>query len=419
VLIPAAVLTLVGLVWLWPGKAVNAPASSPASVTGDVVSVTQTACPAGSSVRGPCGTAAVQLTSGVHQGKEITTALPIGPGSPAVKPGDHVVLTPNGADPNGSSYDIVDHDRGSQLWLILIVFAAAVVGFGRWRGLSALGGLAVTFLMLLIFIIPSIAQGHQPLLVAIVGCSAVMLIALYLTHGPSTATSMAVLGTLASLALTGVLATLCTGALKLTGVATEETAFLTVQYHNVNMQGLLLAGIIIGALGALPDMTVTQAYTVTELAAANPNQGFLQLYQSASRVGRVHIASVINTIVLAYAGASLPLLLLLTNASGSWSSVITGQQLTEEIVRSVVGTLGLIAAAPITTALAAFAVAHRGSPTPPERPRHHDHDVYATSRQHHEGAHRDWTPPAQPRHATTDTHPYGRPASPPVWPDGR
>jgi uncharacterized membrane protein len=404
---------------LWPGKAVNAPASSPASVTGDVVSVTQEACAPGIPASGPCGTAAVQLTSGVHQGKEITTALPSGPGSPTVKPGDHVVLTPNGADPNGSSYAIVDHDRGSQLWLILIVFAAAVVGFGRWRGLSALGGLAVTFLMLLTFIIPSIAQGHQPLLVAIVGCSAVMLIALYLTHGPSTATSMAVLGTLASLALTGVLATLCTGALKLTGVATEETAFLTVQYHNVNMQGLLLAGIIIGALGALPDMTVTQAYTVTELAAANPQQGFLQLYQSASRVGRVHIASVINTIVLAYAGASLPLLLLLTNASGSWSTVITGQQLTEEIVRSVVGTLGLIAAAPITTALAAFAVAHRGSPTPPERPRHHDHDAYATSRQHHEGAHRDWTPPAQPRHATTDTHPYGRPASPPVWPDGR
>jgi uncharacterized membrane protein len=147
--------------------------------------------------------------------------------------------------------------------------------------------------------------------VAVVGSAAIMLVVLYLTHGFTAATSVAAMGTLISLALTGVLAAVATSATYLTGVASDETVYLSVSYGNVDMRGLLLAGILIGSLGVLDDIAVTQAATVEELAAANSTLTATQLYRSATRIGRAHIASVVNTIILAYAGAALPLLLLL------------------------------------------------------------------------------------------------------------
>jgi uncharacterized membrane protein len=180
-----------------------------------------------------------------------------------------------------------------------------------------------------------------------------MLTVLYLTHGFTMATSIAVIGTIASLTLTGVLATVSISLTHLSGITDEASLNLDLS-HSVNSQGLLLASIIIGALGVLDDVTVTQAATVTELARANPAYRFAQLYRAAARIGRAHIASVINTVVLAYAGASLPLLLLLSIGRQPLGDVLTGPALATEIVRSVAGTLGLIAAVPITTALAAL-----------------------------------------------------------------
>jgi len=388
IVVPAAVLTLIGLILLWPGKVASEPWTGPPHFTGVVTAVNQITCPPQPPEAGPlqlqvCGTAAVRLDDGPDAGKTIETRLPTGAGAPVLAVGDDVILVQgeNLDEPGAQVYDVIDHERGTQLWLLLVVFALTVIAFGRWRGLTALAGLGVTFAVLLMFVVPAILQGSSPLLVAIVGSAAIMLVVLYLTHGFTTPTSMAVLGTLLSLALTGVLAVSSTWALKLTGVADEQASFLTIQYGNVNMLGLLLAGIIIGALGVLDDVTVTQAYTVTELAAANPAMRFIELYRAASRVGRAHITSVINTIVLAYAGASLPLLLLLTagpgQSNGGWLEMIKSEQLTQEIVRSIVGTLGLIAAVPITTALAAFAI--RGglapaptgpsSPPPPSAPK--------------------------------------------------
>ncbi|HEX6684556.1 MAG TPA: YibE/F family protein [Candidatus Limnocylindrales bacterium] len=389
VVIPAAVVTLIGMILLWPGKVASEPWTGPPHFTGDVLAVSSTTCPPPPPEAGPpppnevCGTATVRLSEGPDAGQSVQTRLPSGPGAPSIDVGDNVILVlgENLEEPGAQIYDIIDHERGSQLWLLLLVFALTVIAFVRWRGLTALAGLAVTFAVLLIFVVPAILAGSSPLLVAIVGSAAIMLVVLYLTHGFSTSTSMAVLGTLISLSLTGALAVASTWALKLTGVADEESSFLTIQYGNVNMLGLLLAGIIIGALGVLDDVTVTQAYTVTELAAANPAMRFMDLYRAAGRVGRAHITSVINTIVLAYAGASLPLLLLLTagpgQSNGGWLEMIKSEQLTQEIVRSVVGTLGLIAAVPITTALAAFAVRGRSNsasepalpPPPPPAPR--------------------------------------------------
>jgi uncharacterized membrane protein len=325
-------------------------------MNGDVVAVREQPCPTAVAQLGRvCGTLAVILTSGPDRGVTVTAAIPVGPGAPVVDVGDHLVLAHSPQAPVDQAYQVIDHQRGSQLWMFAVATALVVIGFGRWRGLAALGGLAVTFAVLLVFVLPAILGGQPPLLVAIVGSAAIMLIVLYLTHGFNVTTSVAVIGTLASLSLTGLLAGLTTAALHLTGVASEEAAFVTMTFQNVNMQGLLLAAILIGSLGVLDDVTVTQSATVTELAAANPALRAGALYRAGARVGRAHIASVVNTIVLAYAGAALPLLLLLAASDQPVSQVLTTQLVASEIVRSLVATIGLVAAVPMTTGLAALA----------------------------------------------------------------
>jgi len=284
--------------------------------------------------------------------------LPNGPGAPRVAQGDDVVLLKS-QTPDGEVYSIIDHQRSTGLLVLGLAFAAAVVAFGRLRGVAALLGLGVTFGVLLLFVVPAILAGEPPLLVAIVGSAAVMLVVLYLTHGVSTSTTVAVLGTLASLALTGVLSALTVSALHLTGI-TDDLSTTVGTTHSVNMQGLLLAGIVIGSLGVLDDVTVTQAVTVDELAAANPSYGALDLYRAGARVGRAHIASVINTIILAYAGSSLPLLILIVAGGSSLGEIVTDQIIAQEIARSAVATIGLIAAVPITTGLAAVLAAREG-----------------------------------------------------------
>lgn len=366
-LVPAALATLVGLIVLWPGAVATEPWSGPVHHDGVVAAVRVVDCAdvAEPPVQTPdqqgppkCGDVAVRLADG----KLVTTSIPTGPGAPVVEAGDQVVVmeTESGEQDGAVHYDILDHDRGNGLWALVLAFVLAVVAFGRWRGLSALAGLAFTFAVLLMFVIPAILEGSSPLLVAIVGSAAIMLVVLYLTHGVNAPTSMALLGTLAALALTGALSALSVSLLHLTGMASEESVYLTFVNADINMPGLLLAGILIGALGVLDDVTITQAYTVTELAHANPSLGFTGLFRAASRVGRAHITSVINTIVLAYAGASLPTLLLLTAGGAPWSEMLTSEFLAQEIVRSVVGTIGLITAVPITTALAALV--NRGRP---------------------------------------------------------
>ncbi|MFG1922819.1 YibE/F family protein [Cryptosporangium sp. NPDC048952] len=356
VILPIALLTIVAMVWLWPSGARTA-ADDTQYVDGTVSTVVHAACTseeaAQAAGRTDCGGIVLRLTSGPDAGEDVTTDVPSGPGAPDVHEGDDVVLLYLPDTPVGEPYQIADHQRGTQLWVLGAAFVLAVLAFGRWRGLSALAGLAVTFAVLLFFVVPAILHGEPPLLVAIVGSAAIMLAVLYLTHGVGTSTSVAVIGTLTSLALTGALSWLAVRALHLTGVADEQANYVGIT-HDVNLQGLLLAGILIGSLGVLDDVTVTQAATVDELARANPAYRFGQLYRSATRVGRAHIASVVNTIILAYAGASLPLLILITDSGQGIGRVLTNQLVAQELVRSAVGTLGLISAVPITTALAAL-----------------------------------------------------------------
>jgi uncharacterized membrane protein len=282
--------------------------------------------------------------------------------------GDKVVLLYTAQNPIDRQYQIIDHDRGTQLWLLGAALALSILAFGRLRGLAAIFGLAITFAVLLLFIVPAILAGRPPLLVAVVGSIAIALTVLYLTHGISRTTTVAVAGTVASLTLTGLLSYAAVHVTRLSGVADETSASLG-QLYGVNMQGLLLAGIIIGSLGVLDDATVTQAVTVEELAEANPQYGARELYHAANRVGRAHIASVINTIILAYAGASLPLLVLITALNDPVGQVLSDPLVATEIVRSAVGTVGLIAAVPITTALAAsWGVRQSRRSVPVDRP---------------------------------------------------
>jgi uncharacterized membrane protein len=371
-LIPAAAVTLVAMILLWPHDPPQpGPADGPVRVLGQVVAVDRTPCPeapAGQEVPPgvptECGTTTVRLTDGPDAGKQVKTEIPAGPGAIKVEPGDDVVLLYlTDSVQGGDEYSIVDYQRATGLWLLGAAFAVAVIAFGRWRGLTALLGLAVTFAILLLFIVPAILDGRSPVLVAIVGAAAIMLTVLYLTHGFSLTTTIAVAGTLASLTITAGLSAVATAVTHLSGIADETATYLNITQGDVNMQGLLLAGIVIGSLGVLDDVTVTQSATVTELSRANPAYGFRRLYAAATRIGRAHIASVINTIVLAYAGASLPLMLLFAVGRTPVNELLTGELIAQELVRSAVGTIGLIAAVPITTALAAFLAARSPEPS--------------------------------------------------------
>ena len=369
ILVPTALAAAIGMVTLWPAP-VETPETDHATVevTGTVEGIAKRSCPdidtdlPGVGEPPPyCGTTTVRITSGDDTDQLFVVPLPTGPGAPVVDLGDDIVLLAL-AEPSGGqySYHIIDHDRSTPLWIIAAAFMIAVVAFGRWRGLAALGGLVVTFAVLLIFIIPAILGGEPPLLVAIVGSAVIMLTVLYLTHGFGAGTTIAVIGTLAALLACGLLSMLAVDLAHLTGVADEDTTTLAA-FHGVNMRGLLLAGILIGSLGALDDVTVTQAAAVTELARANPGWRPRQLYAAAARIGRAHIASVVNTIILAYAGASLPVLILLAAADRPLGEVITAPLLAQEVVRGVVGTIGLILAVPLTTALAALTVRRSGA----------------------------------------------------------
>jgi uncharacterized membrane protein len=300
-----------------------------------------------------CREVTVVPSEGPDEGTAVILQVAEGPGSPPVEEGDRVVLGFTADAPPGSQYYLADFQRETPLVLLAALFVAAVIVLGRVKGFRALVGLGFTMVLLVTFLIPAVLEGANPVAVAVVAASAILLVNLYLAHGPTVATTTAVVGTLASMALIGVLAVTFVGATHLTGMASEEASFLQAASGRVNLEGLLLGGIIIGSLGVLDDVTVTQASAVWELHAANPALGPAGLYRSALRIGRDHVASTVNTLVLAYAGASLPLLILLAEADRRMADVLTGEVVAAEIVRTLVGSVGLVASVPITTALAA------------------------------------------------------------------
>lgn len=370
---------VVGLVVLWPGgapahertgvgfdrqtqeatvtkvvavdcKSVNASGETP---TGD------TSTAEGSSAQqqatGDCKRATIRVDTGADKGRTFTEIVQPDQ-SRQLHQDEKVVVAYEPSAPKDLQYSVADVNRRFPMALLAGIFALAVVIVGRMRGVMALVALAVSFMVLTFFILPAVLQGSNPLVVAVVGASAIMLIALYMCHGLSARTSVAVLGTLISLVLIGVLGSLFIGWAALTGNTDDNTGLIHGLYPSIDMSGLLLAGVIIGSLGVLDDVTVTQTSAVWELHEANPTMGWRGLYRAGIRIGRDHIASVVNTLVLAYAGAALPLLLLFSIAQSSVGAVANSELVAEEIVRTLVGSIGLVASVPVTTLLAALMV---------------------------------------------------------------
>lgn len=361
---PFVVATLVGLVWLWPAGDTPDLGGPPAEVhKGTVTTVEPSECGNLPSAEAfDCADVGVRLDEGPNEGEVVTFQAAQGQGGRHYADGDKVLMSRSPDAPPEFAYNFFDYQRHGALWLLALLFAAVVVALSRWKGLSALAGLAVSLAVLIKFVLPAILSGDPPIAVAIVGAAAIMFVSLYLAHGLNARTTTAVIGTMLSLALTGALAYIFVDLARFTGFASEEALFLQVSAQQVNLQGLLLGGIIIGTLGVLDDVTVTQASAVWELHVANPLYSTRRLYRAAVRIGHDHIASTVNTLVLAYAGASLPLLVLFVLSERPIGQLVTTEVVAEEIVRTLVGSIGLVASVPITTALAAVVVrAGRGS----------------------------------------------------------
>lgn len=329
---------------------VNASGDTP---TGDTSTAEGSA--AQQQAKGTCKKATIRVDTGDDKGRTFTEIIQPDQ-TRQLDQGEKVVVAYEPSAPKDLQYSVTDVNRRLPMSVLAGIFAIAVVVVGRLRGVMALVALAISFLVLNFFVLPAILQGSNPLVVAVVGSSAIMLIALYLCHGLSARTSVAVLGTLVSLLLIGILGSVFIDWAALTGNTDDNTGLIHGLYPSIDMSGLLLAGIIIGSLGVLDDVTVTQTSAVWELHEANPSMGRRGLYRAGIRIGRDHIASVVNTLVLAYAGAALPLLLLFSIAQSSVGAVANSELVAEEIVRTLVGSIGLVASVPVTTLLAALVV---------------------------------------------------------------
>ena len=368
----AAVATVVAAAVLWPtgeDTGISRFLGPPAELVPAKVEAVDTKPCSGTSAEDGvrCDEVTVVPSRGPDKGTAIQLNLAKGPGTPTLVEGDRVVLGFTADAPPGTQYYLADFQRRTPMLVLAAIFVLAVVVLGRLRGVRALVALAFTMGVLVWFLIPAVLEGESPVAVAVVASSAIVLVNLYLSHGNNLHTTTAVVGTLASLALIGILAVVFVSATHLTGIGTEEASYLQAASGRINLEGLLLGGIIIGSLGVLDDVTVTQASAVWELHLADPSMGPAELYRSALRIGRDHVASTVNTLVLAYAGASLPLLILLVQANRRVSDVLTGEVVASEVVRTLVGSVGLVASVPITTALAAAVVGGGGWNRPVRR----------------------------------------------------
>ncbi|MEU4197856.1 YibE/F family protein [Kribbella sp. NPDC026611] len=355
VLIPLITAAVVMMIVLWPGGGVKVTSYQTNTARGEVTAMK--VCP---DPKDKCDLATVKLDNGPDKGKAVPVQVPTAAGTTfPIKVGQTVMLGVQDGAPLDQKYQYVDHDRTKPLLILAVIFAIAVVALSRWRGFAALIALAVTAVMLTQFILPAILKGSNPLVVAVVGGAVIMTIAVFLTHGINAESSIALAGTIAALGLTVLLGWFFTKFSMLSGLAAEGASQAKSFAPNLSLTGLLVAGMVIGALGVLDDVTVTQAAAVWELSAANPGASRRELLAAGLRIGRTHVASVVNTLVLAYAGAAMPVLIVFAIQDLPGLSVISTEAVAIEVVRGLVGSLGIIAAVPLTTALAAMAVADR------------------------------------------------------------
>ncbi len=381
-----AVLVLIGAVLLWPSNhKVDIPLpfqnSAGGAVTtegGRVVSSSLadcgspsagqvlTASPApGQPGSGQCVENVVSIDTGPNRGATTMLEFSQGPGQPDLVAGDNIRIFRQVDQQGATSYGFYDYERTWPLIALAAAFAIVIVAVARWRGLRALVGIVVAFRVLVIFLLPALRDGAPAVPVALVASAAILYAVLYLAHGVSLRTSAALLGTLTAMLLSALLSWGAIEMAHLTGLSEDQNNVVAASMGHVSIKGLLLAGFIIGSLGVLNDVTITQASAVFELAHVGHSDEFpgrsapalrtrKQIFLRAMRIGSDHIASTVYTLVLAYAGSSLSLLLLFSVANRSLADVLTSESVAIEIARSAVGGIALALAVPLTTGIAAI-----------------------------------------------------------------
>ena len=310
----------------------------------------------------------LEITSGPLSGQELIVeygSLVFTNESRLFRNGDRVLVERTGTTDGEDIFHVTDYVRTTPLLWLTVLFVAATLLLSGWQGLRSLMGMGVSLAVILLLIVPQILAGRNPLVVAILGSVLMMGISLYLVYGWNSKTHVAVAGLLLSLIVTGLLAVWSVNWTRLSGFGAEEASFLQVAGVQLDTRGLLLAGIIIGTLGALDDIAIGQSSTIFELYKANPSLTRLELFRRGMTVGRDHIAAMVNTLLLAYVGAALPLVLMFSVFSESVGITMNREIISEEIVRTLVGSLGLLAGVPLTSVIAAQAA--RGGAAPRDR----------------------------------------------------
>lgn len=373
-LVPAAIFTLVALVWLWPRQVSSHIRSDTSSVMvkgvtlpkGTITLVNQTPCEGmtGSVANDPrpCATISVHLDEGPEQGQVKKVPLTAAVYASGVHAGDKVKLyrTPSPQD-GSTAYQFADFQRGMPLLVLALLFAVLVVAVARWRGFASLLGLVFAGFMVWEFMLPAMIVGHNPVLVGLTASSAIMFVVLYTAHGFSTRTTTALVGTLSGLLISALLGVWATRWAHLTGVASEDDFLLASSAPDLRLHSVVMCGVVLAGLGVLNDVTITQASAVWELSEGRRNPR--ELFTGAMRIGRDHIASTVYTTAFATAGAILSVLLLLNIYQRPLLETATSEMFAGELVRTLVGAIGLVLAVPVTTAIAVAAVTG-GRPRP-------------------------------------------------------
>jgi uncharacterized membrane protein len=362
-LVPVGLATVIGLVALWPsGEPTRAQQVAetylPPGTTypkAEVVSVETIPCPGDTAVPpATCTTAVVKILDGPGAGDFQQIELAPDVVASGVEKGDTLVLTRDAGADGGASFTFFDYARGTPIVVLAIAFAVVVGLVARLRGLASLVGLAFAFFILFQFVLPGLLSEESPTLVSLVGSAAIMFVVLYLAHGFTTRTTTALIGTLFGLTLVAVLGSVAVSVARLTGLTNEEAVQLHTFDPTLNFSGLVLAGVVVAGLGVLNDVTITQASAIWQLNEASPELTGRELFARGMAVGRDHIASTVYTIVFAYAGAALPLLLLFELYSQPFLVTLFSSAVAEEVIRTLVGAIALVLAVPLTTAAGAF-----------------------------------------------------------------
>jgi uncharacterized membrane protein len=379
-----ALLTVVSMAMLWPGDRSMLPGGnlviSRGIVPAQVTAVTAMTCSV--ETRPGCARVNLRLLGGPDKGKTSSLVLPGDEAAPRLSAGDRIRVVPSeqgfgdvpATDPTQAPYGFVDFERRTPLLWLALSFFAVVAILGRRVGVLSLVGVVVGLILVTAFVIPAILSGKSPFAVALVGSFAAMFATIVLVYGIGAKSLAALLGTAASLLLIAILATVFTAAAHITGRASEDATLLqSLGQGRISLGGLVLAGILIAALGVLNDVTISQASTVLALRRANPRQRFAELYRAGAQVGRDHLGATVNTLVFAYAGASLPLLLIFSSQGVGFSDAINRDVVATELVATLVGSIGLAAAVPLTTATAALLATRLPTALLPEHDHTHHH----------------------------------------------